>query len=316
MVRRMITYNRRTLYRTKCSLCGKEIFSVYSSDKPVKVFCNKCWWSDKWDSLDYGMELDFSVPFLEQLSKLIFKVPTMALYVDSPTMVNSEYSSAAAHLKNCYLVFHADFAEDSGYCDTISSSKDCFDSTMVSESQLCYGSINVQKCYRTYFSIDCENSYDLYFSKNMVGCSNCFGCTNLRNKQYYIFNKPYIKEEYFENLKKFDLGSYAQFLNFEKQASDFWQAFPLKFMHGRHNVNVTGDYIEYSKNTFHSFQSAMVEDSKYCSIVYLKPTKDSYDYTSWGNNASQIYDSQGVGENVSRIKFSHSCWPNCTDLEH
>ena len=40
----------------------------------------------------------------------------------------------------------------------------------------------------------------IYFSKNLVGCSNCFGCTNLRNKQNCIFNVEYTKEEYNKKL--------------------------------------------------------------------------------------------------------------------
>jgi len=34
------------------------------------------------------------------------------------------------------------------------------------------------------------------YSENLTNCRNCFGCSNLTNKSYYIGNKPVEKEEY------------------------------------------------------------------------------------------------------------------------
>ena len=51
--RRLIFRNERKLYKRKCDLCNKNIVSIYSLDKNYKIFCQDCWWSDKWDSLNY-----------------------------------------------------------------------------------------------------------------------------------------------------------------------------------------------------------------------------------------------------------------------
>lgn len=49
-----------------------------------------------------------------------------------------------------------------------------------------------------------------------LSCQNCFGCIGLRNKKYYIFNKPYSKEEYETKVKALKenmvtRGEYNQF---------------------------------------------------------------------------------------------------------
>src|SRR3989338_10152622 len=56
--RRLAWRNERSLYRRICNLCKQPTLSVYSEKSGMNVFCNPCWWSDKWDSLEYGMDFD------------------------------------------------------------------------------------------------------------------------------------------------------------------------------------------------------------------------------------------------------------------
>ena len=60
MVRRMLWRNERALYKRKCDATGKDIISIYSQDKPLKVYDQKYWWSDNWDPMEYGRDYDFS----------------------------------------------------------------------------------------------------------------------------------------------------------------------------------------------------------------------------------------------------------------
>src|SRR5437016_2493520 len=55
---RMSFRNERKLYHRKCDLTGKQIISVYSADKPYKVYEPAAWWSDAYDPLSYGREFD------------------------------------------------------------------------------------------------------------------------------------------------------------------------------------------------------------------------------------------------------------------
>jgi hypothetical protein len=51
--RRSVWRNERKLYKRKCDLTKKEIVSIYSPDKPYKVYNREDWWSDKWDGVDF-----------------------------------------------------------------------------------------------------------------------------------------------------------------------------------------------------------------------------------------------------------------------
>ena len=303
--RRLMFRNERSLYKRKCDLCGKEIITAYSPDKPYKVYCNPCWWSDNWDVLGYGQEYNPSRTFFEQFRALQFKVPYPNLIMDHPTLINSEYTNHSGHLKNCYLIYNADICENVHYAEILANDKDSMDSTMLGESELCYQNINCGHCYKTFFSEDCNDCVEVYFSKACIGCSKCFGCINLRNKQYHIFNKPYTKEEYEQKLKEFLLDSHTGIENLKKEAIKFWQSIPHKFMHERHNVNVSGDYVFVSKNAKDMYQVRGIEDGKYCQWITTQPVKDVYDYTEWGNNAQRIYECITVGEFVDNVKFSY-----------
>ena len=313
---RRLTYrNERNLYKRKCDLCGKEIVSCFLPDIP-QVYCLPCWWSDNWDPLEYGRNYDFSKSFFAQFAKLRTEVPKASLDVTYQTMINSDYCHMAGELKNCYLVTHANENENCFYSSALVKSKDSGELLSCKECELCLENVNCVKCHRLYFSLDCENCYDVTFSRNCVGCHNCFGCVNLRNKQYHIFNKQYSKEEYFLKLKEYDFGSYQIFQEIKGKVRSLWDKYPQKYMHGQHNAKVTGDYIYHSKNSFNCYVAAYAEDCKYCQYLMMKPTAQCYDYTEWGNNAELIYESINVGEGFSNSKFCQQCWGNCKNLEY
>ncbi|MBI4652913.1 hypothetical protein HY750_01535, partial [Candidatus Kuenenbacteria bacterium] len=79
MQRRMIWRNERSLYKRKCDATGKDIISMFSSDKPMRVYERNYWWSDNWDPIEYGRDYDFSKLFFEQFKKLLEKVPILNL---------------------------------------------------------------------------------------------------------------------------------------------------------------------------------------------------------------------------------------------
>ena len=63
MIRRFMFRNERNLYRRKDDVSGKEIFSMYPPEVPVKIYEKDYWWSDAWDATEYGKDYDFSRPF-------------------------------------------------------------------------------------------------------------------------------------------------------------------------------------------------------------------------------------------------------------
>lgn len=190
------------------------------------------------------------------------------------------------------------------------------DALILGESELCYWVVNCGKCYRTFFSEDCSGCTDIYFSKGLIGCNNCFGCVNLRNKSYHIFNEPYSKEEYERKIKEFKPGSFSVLTKLREEMYSFWKKFPQKFMHGFHNVNSSGDYVYECKNAHYMYEARYVEDGKFCQWMTLKPVKDVYDHTEWGNGVQRIYDSITVGEGANMIRFSFACWSTVSNIEY
>ena len=57
--RRLAWRNNMSLYNSKCALCDKSVITIYAPDSGLTIYCNKCWWSDKWDPKDYGVDYDF-----------------------------------------------------------------------------------------------------------------------------------------------------------------------------------------------------------------------------------------------------------------
>ena len=88
--RRWAWRNNVSLYNRKCDLCGKSVISIYSPDSGLVIYCNKCWWSDKWDPKSYAMDYDFSRPFFTQFRELLQKVPQIKLRIHARLVVFQE----------------------------------------------------------------------------------------------------------------------------------------------------------------------------------------------------------------------------------
>jgi len=316
LVRRLVFRNERYLYRRACDLCGKEVFSVYGPHVRRKVFCPPCWWSDNWDQFESGRDYDFSKPFFEQFKELQEKACVQSLFLHYQTIVDSNYNNLAGYLKNCYMVFHADHNERCMYASGLKICNDSQDVLMLQKSELCYECVNITKGYKNFYSVDCEECSEIYFCKNCLNCSDCIGCVNLRNKNYYIFNEQYTKEAYDIKHKELNLLNYQSIEKYQKQAQELWLKYPQKYMHGRNNVNSSGDYIQNSKNTLSSYEMVGAEDCKYCQFLSTKTSKDCYDYTEYGENVELIYETLLLGDGGSQVKFSVQVMSNVQNVEY
>jgi hypothetical protein len=314
--RRLMFRNERNLYKRDCELCGKNVVAIYASERGRKVYCQPCWWSDKWDGIDYGMEYDPRRNFFEQMKELSLRTPYPSLITDYSTLVNSEYVNHVGNTKNCYLVFNTDYAENVAYSVIVNYTKDSLDSSMYIESELGYEAINCTKCFRVFFSEDCTSSTDMYFSKDCVGSSHCFGCIGLRNKQYHWFNKPIGKEEFVRRLAEANLGSREAIIKTQMKARQHWEQYPHKYYHGTMNMGVSGDYVSESKNARNMYQARHVEDGRYCQMLTMAPIKDVYDLTEWGAGAELVYDGITVGGDSQNVQFCFASWSGAVNTQY
>lgn len=318
LIRRLSWRNERVFYARTCDLSGENIISVFSPEKPYTVYSSKSWWSDKWDALSYGVDYDTSLPFFVQFDALMKRAPLLGQYTVASTLKNSDYTNMAIELRDCYMVTNADYDERCIYGSYVAHSKDCVDCFTISGCERCYEVANCVKCYNTLYSLDCSNCVDVWFSRDLVGCQNCFGSSNLRNKQYYIWNKPYTKEEYNKFIKSIQPLTRSSIKKYLAQAQDQWMQRPVKYIHGKQNALVSGDYIFNSKNALACYVVEDIEDCKYCCLVTPNAgsLRDSYDCSHFVAQADLSYESIQSGHKSSGVLFTLFGIIGCRNVEY
>ena len=314
MQRRLAWRNERHLYRRKDALTGKDSFSGFPAEADIQTYENSYWNSDAWDPMEYATEYDFSKPFFEQFKELLSRVPLPAKS-SAGFMINSDYCNEAGRLKNAYLCFDTDFIEDSAYLVKCTNIKDSLDSHEIIDDELCYEDVMVYNSYRTFFSLDCESCADVWFSKGLRGCTNCFGCVNLKGKSYYYFNEPLTKEAYQQKINEFTSSSHTAVEEMKQKTATFWMQFPVKYYHGIRNVDCTGDRIADSKDVKESVSIQEGEHLRYCQIVILK-SANSQDASILFMGAENIYETIICGEGAYNLKYCFNCWAGPRDLEY
>ncbi len=317
MIRRVACINSWSLFWRNCDKCGKRMMSQFSPKNNVRVFCQPCWWADDWDGTEFGMEYDPTRPFLAQLKELAERTPYNALETEYLTLKNCDYSNSIAYSKDCYLTCWADYCENVFYSSLLNGMKSSMDCLRGWESELCYETIGSNKNYRTFFSDGCGDCVDVWFSRNCYGSTNCIGCVNLRNASNCIFNVKYSKEEYDQRVKEMRLDTWSGIQELKQRADEFLLTKPYREYHGNSlNVNVSGEYVYQSRNSHECYMVNYSENCKYCQFITVASVKDSMDYSGWGNGVELAYESIGIGNGASNVKFSTLCFADVENLEY
>ena len=306
-MRRYAWRNERVLYRRNCDLCSKSIVTIYSPNKPYKVYCPTCWWSDKWSASDFSQDFDFSRSFFEQFQEVQLKVPRIALLTKNS--VNSEYTNHSGDNKNAYLAFVTFNSENVLYTNWAMKSKDCVDCTYIyDKGELSYECINSQNIYKCKYGNLLKDCIGCYFCYDCHGCTNCFLSTNLRNKKYYFLNMPYNEKDYFEKVKEFNLGSYKDIKNLSAQYEKLVQKNAIhRYVVSEKSVNSIGGTLINCKNVNQCFDDEKVEDSKFC--IAGTDAKDGMDTYHYGFNSELTYESHAI-THAYNVLFSHLSYDN------
>ncbi|MCX6722966.1 MAG: hypothetical protein NT094_02740, partial [Candidatus Staskawiczbacteria bacterium] len=314
MQRRFSYRNERALYKRNCSLCGKSMIGAYPAKTKFPVYCFECWWSDKWDSIDYSKDYDLAKPFFLQWKELQDKVPRP--YINNtvgPAMINSEYTNCAGEMKNCYLVYGAQRDEDCAYSHYLNESRYCFDNLYSIKNENCYECVDIENCYNLQYSESCLNCLDSYFLFDCRNCNNCIGCVGLRNAQYHILNQPYSKNDYLKAKEDLTLDTRSGITSFREKYKSIYYSSPRKYYHGQMNNNFSGDYIANTENTHQSFY---IKNARGCKFIFwCNNAQDVYDYMSWGD-IEFSYECVSVGYKSYHCLFSDASWADDKNLEY
>lgn len=299
-MRRIAFRNERNLYKNTCGLCHKDIISMYVPGSPFPVFCNPCWYSDTWDPMTYGMEVDFSKKMFPQMQALLSKVPRPALV--GSNNIESPYVNYSTGLKRCYLLTGASDDEDCSYSYRVFNSKQSFDCFGLVDSELCVEDIQCFKGYQLGHSSYVENSVEslmLYDCKNL---SNCIGCAGLRNKTNYILNSAVTQEEFASCRSQ--CGSYAYLSELKEKAQDIALQVPHRAHRVIQSLRSTGDDLNQTKNCQSCFVLRESENVKYGAFGSV--LKDSMDL-NFADNSELVYESSNIEQNYLKL-FSLTSW--------
>ncbi len=289
MQRRLAWRNDFILYNRECDLCKRKILSIYSPDNPQIIYCNKCWWSDKWDPKSYFADFDFSRPFFEQYNEFRQRVPAIALMNDNGIGSEScDYTQDFAFGKNCFMTMVAWKIQDCMYFCYGAEAKGCVDCMGIfSPSEGLYEAIYSDKSYgsRNIYNsnalVNCSYCYDC------SGCEDCFQCVGLRNKKYCFKNKEYSKEEYNNILNSYMLNTWRGAEKARAEFEEFMLTQPRKFASFKNCVSCTGNNLSNGKNSKNCFHVRAAENSKF--LENGDTEKDSYDL-SVGGELSECYE--------------------------
>ena len=243
--------------------------------------------------------------FFGKLLELRSGAPRMAL----PNLVNqnSPYCVYTDSCKNCYRLSNAFKAEDCYYGRTIFNSTNCIDCDHSFDCELCYSCIDCKNCYGSDFLQQCENCNGCEWGYDLKSCTDCFGCVGLRQKSYYIFNKPFSKDEYFarvRELKKKRIYAAEEFKKLQLTV-------PRLFANILNTENCLGDYVKNSKNCFFCFDTNESQDCLYSSEILQSTDCCDMDI---GEFAVGNYDATSAFK-LQNSQFCAQCWES-SDLEY
>ena len=300
--RRLTRKNERKLYKRTCDASGKQIISIYSPDKPYKIYDQQIWRSDQRNPMEYGQVYDFSKSFFQQFDWLLKQVPLMNVYIRNSE--NSEYNNIIDACKNCYLCVSTWDAENTLYTTLSAWLKNCIDGYLLLHSENCYEAIDCDYCYECFFVQRCDHCSSSSYLQNCSDCVNCTMCTNINHKQYCFLNQEHTKEEY---------QDICSTLKDKSKFDEYYQKY-MQLLHEQplHNGNIKSiDSIWWnivdSKNCNLCFDTIECSDCKYCAGLWLNAV-DCFDCW-WGD----VFQTQLSYESVSiplshTIAYSFNCW--------
>ncbi len=283
--RRLIWRNERHLYQRNCNLCKKNIISIYSKECEFPVYCKECFWSDRWDPLDYGIDFHFEADFFEQFDDLSRTIPRLA--ITHANSVDSEYTLNSVENKNCYLTSGADYNEYCCYGISSQRSKSCVDTFLIYDSESSYGCLDSSKILNCVACQNCENVSDSWFLYDCINCKNCAFSSNLRNTEYVLFNRKLSKEEYEKELFK-TLQEYFKNPDWINEGRIKVKNKAIKHKLIVDGENVSGNYIRSCNNSFNIFDAENLENCKFA--FYATDTKNSYDISCVSFNSRSMYE--------------------------
>ncbi len=310
MQRRICWRNERHLYHRTCTATGKTIISNYSPEKEFPVYEKTHWFSDQWNPLEYGRNMDFSKTFFENFRALQRVVPRFMVQ-QQETMENSDFCNLASNCKDCYLIFDSDFCRDCLYGNVVKHCEDCIDCSFISKCRYCYECTDCKNNHNLHYSRNCDNCSDSIFLESCRGCRSCAFSINLTNQEFVFANKKMSEQEYRGALQNMHLQSHTHVTKYLSEFPPYCAQQIHKYMQGQNNEQVSGDHIYQSKNVHQSYNIEESWDVRYCDNLIT--ARDCMDVSSFGEKIEQMYECSTIGLNSQSCSF---CFTSVVNASH
>ena len=197
--------------------------------------------------------------FLEQFEKLRFNVPRLALMNFKES--NSPYGNYTFECVDSYYSIGSDYLKNSHYNYWSYHNKNCVDCSYSRDCEDCYECLDCKNCFNNTYLQDCEDCSNCSYCYDCQSLRDCFACIGIWRKQYYIFNKPYTKEKYYETLEKLKKKSPEELHALFREVKGNR---PHVAMHeNRNEKGCTGDYVYKSRDCQNCFDAENCGGSAY-----------------------------------------------------
>ncbi len=263
--------------------------------------------------------------FFKELQRLILLQPKSPVSIKSS--VECDYGDKISNSKKLFNCYDCDSCTDCS--DTYDSYMcvNCNDCDYCVESELCYECNDAYKCYNGNFLDKCTSVRDAYYSYRCIGCNDIFGCANLTNKQFCVFNRQFSEQEYKELLGQLKKTSSTNVL---KILEEIKMNYPATQTNEGHNENTSyGDYIYYNLNSYLCFDAARNENSAYIYDGFYNKNTLDVTYSSHNELSLEVVDSVRLF-NCDHAVYAQDCQDSsyifhcidvknclgCVDLSH
>jgi hypothetical protein len=308
--RRLGWRNERKLYRRKCDASQKDIISIYKPGTAYTVYSSDFRWGDDRNPLDYGLDYDSSKTFTQHMDQLMKSVPQLALI--GANNENSPYINLTADSKNCYMLIESSNCEDCYHSYRLQESRDCVDSSFGHKCAQSYELDNSENCSKLYRSRDCKDCGDGRLLQNCINCQHCFGCVNLLNTNYAIFNKTVTPEEYKQFMATFVAKQDELLPAYRQQFADLIKSLPVQAMKLTNTEWSYGHYLRHAQNCVFCVDGYDAQDCRYAEHIW-RNAKDVMDVSTIGRDAERIYETINSGMSISNYIGCAVC-RSCTDM--
>ena len=314
-IRRASFMGNNRLFKRTCNVPGhmESIISILPEECPFPVYDYMYFISDEFDPFSFGIDWDKDVNPMELLSSLRKNFPMPSFLNRDSLSLNSDYSNGGRNLKNGYFAFGSFDSENVWYSSLALKSKDIMDSRAIRHSEFVYNSLDTDYAYKSSFIYFSTHIVECMFMFDCRNCDYCFGCVNLRNKKYHIYNEQVTKEQYELFLKSITPITRDNLHEYKERFWSLVKSLPLNASHTVGSRDVTGISISNSNNVHDIVDSNKSEHVRHADSIMSH--KDSMDVLFSGGHSHHLYETINIGSEASWVKFSVSS-KYCTDSEY